>query len=285
MPLSPGTRLGPYEITAQIGAGGMGEVYRARDTRLQRVVAVKVLPESFANDRERRARFEREAQVIAALSHPNVLAIYDTGLHDGLMYVVTELLEGRTLRARLTESRSSSLRVDRRAEPGPDALPTREAVEIAAQIANGLAAAHEKHVVHRDLKPENVFLLKDGRVKILDFGLARQVRASGDEGETLAVKTDSGVVLGTVGYMAPEQVRGEAVDERADLFALGAVLHEMLAGQRAFQRDTPAETMTSILRDEPADLGRVPRGFATGPRSDRASLPGEESRSAISIRA
>jgi serine/threonine protein kinase len=253
MPLAPGARLGPYEIVAPLGAGGMGEVFRARDTRLHRDVAIKVLPESFAADPARRARFEHEAQAIAALSHPNILAIFDTGVHPSTastgsgqagsagspqaqLYVVTELLDGETLRDALQDG----------------ALPVRKAVEIAVQIAHGLAAAHDKHLVHRDLKPENVFLLPDGQVKILDFGLARQV-ATGAIG-TVAAMTDPGTVMGTAGYMAPEQVRGQAVDARTDLFALGAVLYEMLSGQRAFRRDTAADTMFAVVKEDPPDL-------------------------------
>ena len=238
MPLAPGSRLGPYEVLAAIGAGGMGEVYRAHDTRLNRDVAIKILPASFASDPERRARFEREAQAVASLSHPNVLAIHDTGIHDGQMFVVTELLEGETLAERL--------------KAGP--LSVRKTLDTAVQIARGLAAAHDKHVVHRDLKPDNLFLLRDGRVKILDFGLARQLPSFTGATETVPAATDPGVVMGTVGYMAPEQVRGEPVDARADLFAFGAVLYEMLTGQRAFRRSTAAETMTAILRDEPPEL-------------------------------
>ena len=216
----------------------MGEVYRAHDTRLNRDVAIKILPASFASDPERRARFEREAQAVASLSHPNVLAIHDTGTHDGQMFVVTELLEGETLAARL--------------KAGP--LPVRKALDVAVQIARGLAAAHDKQVVHRDLKPDNLFLIRDGRVKILDFGLARHLPSFTGATQTVAAATDPGVVMGTVGYMAPEQVRGEHVDARADLFAFGAVFYEMLTGQRAFRRDTAAETMTAILRDEPPEL-------------------------------
>jgi len=244
MPLSPGTRLGPYEIQTAIGAGGMGEVYRAHDTRLNRDVAVKILPEAFAADRERRDRFEREGQAVAALSHPNILAIFDVGEQDGTTYAVTELLEGETLRERL------------KGASGGAALPVRKAIDIAVQIAHGLAAAHDKGLVHRDLKPENVFLLKDGRVKILDFGLARQTTAAdaGSGATRTVAATDPGTVMGTVGYMAPEQVRGQAVDGRTDLFALGAVFYEMLTGHRAFQRDTAAETMTAILREDPPEF-------------------------------
>lgn len=242
MALPAGTRIGPYEITALIGAGGMGEVYRARDTRLNRDVAVKVLPAAFADDADRVARFEQEARVIAALSHPNVLSVFDTGLADSedsarRLYVVTELLEGQTLGERLKSG----------------AMPVRKATDIAGQIARGLAAAHDKGIVHRDLKPDNVFVSSAGHVKILDFGLARTIAPAGAE-ETRAAITDAGTVLGTVGYMAPEQVRGQPVDARADLFALGAVLYEMLTGRRAFQQPTAAETMTAILKDDPPDL-------------------------------
>jgi Tol biopolymer transport system component len=238
-----GARLGAYEIVAALGAGGMGEVYRARDTRLSRDVAIKVLPATFVNDSDRRARFEREAQAVAALSHPNILAVYEFGVHEGQPFVAMELLDGESLRDRLT------------ADGTPIALPVRKAVEIAIQIARGLAAAHDKQLIHRDLKPENVFLLRDGQVKILDFGLARSLVSPLGSGaaETVA-RTDPGTVLGTVGYMAPEQVRAGPLDARADLFALGAVLYEMLAGRRAFQRETGAETMTAILREDPPEL-------------------------------
>jgi WD40 repeat protein len=237
--LIPGARLGPYEVVAPIGAGGMGEVYRAKDTRLNRDVAIKVLPTAFADNPDRRARFEREAQAVAALSHPNVIAIFDTGAHDGHLYVVMELLAGGTLRERLNS--------------GP--LSVRKAVDVAVQIARGLGAAHGQGLVHRDLKPENIFLTDDGQVKILDFGLARQTSSVVHSGatETMAA-TDPGTVMGTVGYMAPEQVRGHAVDARADLFAFGAVLYEMVYGQRAFQRDTAADTMTAILTHDPPDV-------------------------------
>jgi serine/threonine protein kinase len=254
MALTPGTRLGPYEIVAAIGAGGMGEVYRAKDTRLNRDVAIKVLPPSFADDPDRRTRFEREAQAVAALNHPNILAIHDIGVEDDLggrlspglgrstsevVFLVTELLRGETLRARL----------------GGGPLPVRKAVDIAVQIARGLGAAHGKGIVHRDLKPENIFLVDDGQVKILDFGLARQAAAADHSGATQTMAgTDPGTVMGTVGYMAPEQVRGQAVDARADVFAFGAMLYEMVSGQRAFQRDTAADTMTAILTQDPPEL-------------------------------
>jgi serine/threonine-protein kinase len=216
----------------------MGEVYRARDTRLGREVAVKVLPEQFASDPQRRARFEAEARAVAALSHPNILALYDYGTDGAVTYVVLELLEGATLRDRLAK--------------GP--LPWREAVACGAAIAEGLAAAHAKGIIHRDLKPENLFLTTDGRVKILDFGLARispSPDPQSDTGPYIAAATDAGTVLGTAGYMAPEQVRGQTADARSDLFSFGCVLYEMVTGRRAFQRETSAETMTAILHDEP----------------------------------
>jgi serine/threonine protein kinase/dipeptidyl aminopeptidase/acylaminoacyl peptidase len=241
MALTSGTKLGPYEILLPIGAGGMGEVYRARDTRLGREVAIKVLPESLANDADRLRRFEQEARTIAALNHPNILGIHDIGTHDGAPFLVSELLEGQTLREKL--------------ESGP--LPVRRAIEYALGIATGLAAAHEKGIVHRDLKPENVFITRDGRVKVLDFGLAKLVRPE-ESHETVATlaspATLPGTVMGTVGYMSPEQVKGGASDARSDIFSFGAVLYEMLSGKRAFKRDTSAETMTAILREEPAEL-------------------------------
>jgi hypothetical protein len=230
----------------------MGEVYRARDTRLDRDVAIKILPPSVAADSERLARFEREAKAVAALSHPNILSLHDFGTDGGNSYAVTELLEGETLRERLNSG----------------ALPVRKAVDVAVQIARGLTAAHAKGLVHRDLKPENVFLVADGQIKILDFGLAKTTDA-GDSAATSThlAMTDPGTVLGTVGYMAPEQVRGHAVDARTDLFALGAVLYEMVAGERPFRRDTAAETMTAILREDVPDLPSSPSAHA--PALDR----------------
>jgi hypothetical protein len=241
MSLATGQSLGPYIIQAPLGAGGMGEVYRARDTRLNRDVAIKVVPPSVADNPEALARFERESHAIAALSHPNILTIFDVGQSDGRPFAVMELLEGETLRARIAG--------------GP--LPVRKAVEIAAQIARGLAAAHDKHIAHRDLKPDNIFLPPAGGVKILDFGLARDTSTHGEltrmESPTMAPATTPGTVLGTVGYMAPEQVRGEPADHRSDIFALGCVLYEMLTGARAYKRDTAAETMSAILREDPPD--------------------------------
>jgi len=231
----------------------MGEVYRARDSKLQREVAVKVLPESIAEDREALARFEREAHAVAALNHPNILSIFDFGRHDATAYAVTELLEGQTLRDKL--------------DAGP--LPQRRAVEVAVQIARGLAAAHEKGVVHRDLKPENVFLTEDGRVKILDFGLAKKIASVNAEtnAPTTPAGTEPGTVMGTVGYMSPEQVRGREVDHRSDVFSFGAVFYEMLSGRRAFRGDSAVETMSSILKEEPPDL--VETGRSVSPSLDR----------------
>ncbi len=223
----------------------MGEVYRARDTRLGREVALKILPESFARDADRLRRFEQEARAVAALNHPNILAIHDIGEHDGTPFIVSELLEGTSLRTEL--------------ESGP--LPPRRAAEYAMQIAQGLAAAHNKNIIHRDLKPENIFVTKEGRVKILDFGLAKVAPSAGGSdsaGLTLTSSpTEAGVVMGTAGYMAPEQVRGSAVDSRADIFAFGAVLYEMLSGRRAFRRDTAAETMTAILKEDPPEISEM----------------------------
>jgi Tol biopolymer transport system component len=241
MTIGPGTRLGSYEIVAQLGQGGMGVVFRARDTKLDREVAVKVLPRNLADDADALERFEREAKAVAALSHPNILAIHDFGSHEGTPYAAMELLEGETLRQRLQEG----------------ALPTRKAIEIALAIASGLEAAHDKGIVHRDLKPENVFVLPSGQVKVLDFGLARVEPAATPEvgnAPTVSLSTEPGRVMGTVGYMAPEQVRGRAVDARADIFSLGAVLYEMLTGKRAFQGESPVETLNAILRDDPPSL-------------------------------
>jgi eukaryotic-like serine/threonine-protein kinase len=241
MALTSGMKLGPYEIQSPLGAGGMGEVYRARDTRLGRDVAVKVLPEGLAKDADRLRRFEQEARTIAALNHPNILGIHDIGTHDGAPFLVSEFLEGEPLREKL--------------EAGPQ--PVRRAIEYALGIAQGLAAAHEKGIVHRDLKPENVFITRDGRVKVLDFGLAKLVRPEESHESVMTLTSPAtlpGVVLGTVGYMSPEQVRGGVSDARSDIFSFGAVLYEMLTGHRAFKRDTSAETMTAILREEPTEL-------------------------------
>ena len=241
MALTSGTKLGPYEIIAPLGAGGMGEVYRARDTRLGRDVALKILPDSFAREADRLRRFEQEARAVAALNHPNILAIHDIGQHEGSPFLVSELIEGESLRAALDRG----------------ALPQRKTIEYGVQIAHGLAAAHEKGIVHRDLKPENIFVTKDGRIKILDFGLAKLAQKAGAEPDEVTLTsshTAAGMVLGTASYMAPEQVRGEAADPRTDIFAFGAVLYEMLSGVRAFRRDTAAETMTAVLKDDPPEL-------------------------------
>ena len=244
MPLAAGTRLGSYEVLAPLGAGGMAEVYRARDTKLKREVAIKVLPQHLTNDPEALARFEREAQAVAALSHPNILAIHDFGTLEGIAYAVTELLEGETLRARL----------------GRGPLATSKAIDVALQMVNGLAAAHAKGIVHRDLKPENVFLTRDGHVKILDFGLAKlrgPLSEGGDEAEsspTRARPTIPGTVLGTIGYMSPEQVRGREADHRSDIFSFGTILYEMVSGQRAFRSDSAAETLSAILKEDAPDV-------------------------------
>lgn len=243
--LAAGTKAGPYEVVASIGAGGMGEVYRARDTRLGRDVALKFLPEGFARETDRLHRFEQEARAVAALNHPNILAVFDIGKLDGSPYLVSELLEGESLRAVLDRG----------------ALPQRKTIEYGVQIAQGLAAAHDKGIVHRDLKPENIFVTHDGRIKILDFGLAKLVQDPGaDDAEpdsvtrTSSSHTAAGMVMGTASYMAPEQVRGQVADPRTDIFAFGAMLYEMLSGRRAFRRDTPAETMTAVLREDPPEL-------------------------------
>jgi Tol biopolymer transport system component len=248
------TQLGPYKIISLIGSGGMGEVYRAHDTRLKRDVAVKVLPASFTNDPERLRRFEQEARSVAALNHPNIVSVYDVGQANGVHYIVSELLEGETLRARIASS----------------GMPARKAIELAIQFANGLAAAHDHGIVHRDLKPENIFITRDGRLKILDFGLAKLHRPLGHaetlDGATVAA-TSVGQIMGTAGYMSPEQVRGEVADHRSDIFSFGSILYEMLGGQRAFKRDTSAETMTAILNEDPPEF--AVRGSGIAPALDR----------------
>jgi eukaryotic-like serine/threonine-protein kinase len=261
MPLKSGTKLGPYEIASALGAGGMGEVYRARDPRLNRDVAIKVLPANYASDADRLQRFEQEAIASSALNHANILTVYDFGTHEGAPYLVTELLDGQELATILNHG----------------ALPVRKAMEYARQIAAGLAAAHEKGIVHRDLKPANLFVSHDGRVKILDFGLAKLNPAGatawgaaatiGGTIDSAPAHTAAGVVLGTAGYMAPEQVRGQAADHRSDIFAFGAVLYEMLSGHRAFKGDTAVETMTAILKEDPPELS--PSGLRVSPALDR----------------
>ena len=251
MALAEGSRLGPYEIIGRLGSGGMGVVYRARDPRLGRDVAVKVLPDAVATDEERLRRFEREARAAGALNHPNVVAVHDVGNADGTPFVVTELLEGETLRDRLRSG----------------ALPPRKALELGVQIAHGLAAAHERGIVHRDLKPENLFLIDDGRLKILDFGLAKlrlHDAESGSAAQTHTRETNPGAIVGTLGYLSPEQARGQESDARSDIFALGSVLYEMLAGQRAFSGPSAADTLSAILREDPPPLEpgtRLPAGL------------------------
>jgi len=240
MRLAAGALLGPYRIIAPIGAGGMGEVYRAQDTRLNRDVAIKVLPEHLSNDADALARFESEAKSVAALSHPNILVLHDFGSQDGAAWAVTELLEGETLRERLDRG----------------ALPWRKAVEIAAAVAEGLAAAHAKGITHRDIKPANIFLTSDGRVKILDFGLAVQRQALKPDDKTAQyVVADSGTISGTVGYMSPEQLRGETVGAPSDIFSLGCVLYEMVTGKRAFGGQSVTDTMAAVLKEEPPAVG------------------------------
>jgi eukaryotic-like serine/threonine-protein kinase len=250
MTLPAGSRLGPYEIVSAIGAGGMGEVYRAKDPRLGRDVAIKVLPASFSNDPDRLKRFEQEARAAGVLNHPNITAVHDLGTQDGSPYVVQELLEGETLRAELASGRFSP----------------RKAIEYAIQIAQGLAAAHEKGIVHRDLKPENLFVTRDGRVKILDFGLAKLTQPEGtaNAATNIPTATEPGVVMGTLGYMSPEQVKAKPADARSDIFALGAILYEMLAGQRAFRGDSAGETMAAILKEDPPDLSVTNQSVSPG---------------------
>ncbi len=252
MPLNGGTRLGPYEIVNPLGSGGMGEVYRARDTRLGRDVAIKILPEHVATDRHLRERFDREARAVAALSHPNILAIYDVGTHDDIPYAAIELLDGVTLRDRIAGA----------------PLPLRTAVDYAVQIGRGLAAAHDRGIVHRDLKPDNIFITRDGHLKILDFGLATApMLEPGASVATRLPETERGMMLGTVGYMSPEQARAETADARSDLFSFGCVLYEMVSGRRAFKGDSRIETLHAILKDNPADL--IASGRDVPPALDR----------------
>lgn len=260
MTIAAGARLGPYEVLDPLGAGGMGEVYRAHDPRLDRQIAIKVLHAYLSTDPDRLRRFEQEARAVAALSHPNILAVYDIGQHNGAPFIVSELLEGETLRARLQEAH--------RGVASQRPIPLRSAIDYATQIAHGLAAAHDRGIVHRDLKPENICITPDGRVKILDFGLAKLAQAPDPPTSVtaLAADTGAGAVLGTVGYMSPEQVRGQPLDHRSDIFAFGAVLYEMLTGRRAFQGASSADTISAILNHDPpaaplSDL-QVPAGLA-----------------------
>jgi Tol biopolymer transport system component len=248
MALAAGTKLDGYEVLSLLGEGGMGEVYRARDPVLKREVAIKVLPQFFSQDPERMRRFQQEAQAAAALNHPNILAVYQLGNFEGTTYLVAELLDGGTLRQELTYG----------------ALPARKAIDYGVQIAHGLAAAHEKGIVHRDLKPENIFITRDARAKILDFGLAKLMLPEDGETVTAHDQTTPGQVMGTAGYMAPEQVRGEAVDHRADIFAFGAILYELVTRERAFKKPTSAETMTAILHEEPPAILQTTAGMSPG---------------------
>jgi Tol biopolymer transport system component len=237
MPIAKGASIGPYKIVGWLGAGGMGEVYRGHDPRLERDVAIKLIPETFATDADRVHRFEQEARAAGQLNHPNILTVYDVGAHAGAHFIVSELLEGQTLRSALQNG----------------ALPWRKAVDYARQIAEGLAAAHDKHIFHRDVKPDNVFITNDGRIKILDFGIAKLTRPSDGpvKHPGSLTETEPGIVLGTAGYMSPEQVRGEPVDARSDLFSVGTILYEMLVGRPAFTRETAAETMAAVLKETP----------------------------------
>jgi Tol biopolymer transport system component len=250
--LAAGTKLGPYELAEPLGAGGMGEVYRAHDPRLRRDVAVKIIPPALAGDPARLRRFEQEARAAAALNHPNILAVYDIGTENGTPYIVSERLEGESLRERLRGG----------------ALPLKKALDYAQQIARGLAAAHDNAILHRDLKPENIFVTRDGRLKILDFGLAKLThREESPADRTLSVDSEMGTMVGTAGYMSPEQVRGQPVDARSDVFSFGAVLYEMLSGQRAFHGESVADTVTAILTREPPDLTSTNRNVT--PALDR----------------
>jgi serine/threonine-protein kinase len=272
MPLAPASRLGPYEIIELLSVGGMGEIYRGHDARLGRDVAIKVLPPSFARDAARVARFEREARAAGLLNHPNIVAVYDVGVHDGMSFVVSELVDGITLRAALDKG----------------LIPPERAVSCAADIARALATAHAQGVVHRDLKPENVMLGRDGRLKILDFGVAKlDPPFAPSSAETMAgpAGTEPGTLLGTVGYMSPEQVRGEAVDHRSDIFSLGTLLYELVAGRHPFQRDTAADTMSAILRDAPPPLPSVLEVLARVVRRALAKAPEERFQSAAEMAA
>src|SRR6516225_8368514 len=241
-----GQVLGHYRILEKIGEGGMGEVFRAHDDRLSRDVALKIIRPAAYSDPDRLRRFEQEAQAAAALNHPNIVAIYDVGFHEGHPYIVSELLEGKTLRERLQEG----------------AIPIRQAADFALQVAQGLMAAHEKHIIHRDLKPENLFITKDQRVKILDFGIAKLTlhESQSNSLQSMTTQTKSGVVLGTAAYMSPEQLRAKPVDYRTDIFSFGSILYEMLSGRRAFRGETDADTITAVLKEDPPELCDVRPG-------------------------
>ncbi len=243
--IEAGTRLGPYEVLTPLGAGGMGEVYRARDSRLGREVAIKVLPAEISLDSQRRQRFEQEARSASALNHPNIVTVYDIGSADGMIYIAMEVVEGRTLRDLIVEQ----------------SVSVRKLLEIGAQVADGLAKAHAAGIVHRDLKPENLMISKDGFIKILDFGLAKLVEPGSADLSVMptavAPPTEPGTVMGTAGYMSPEQAGGQPLDFRSDQFSLGAILYEMVTGVRAFQRKTGAETLVAIMREEPEPIGQL----------------------------
>src|SRR6266403_2617508 len=242
MALTSGTKLGPYEIQSALGAGGMGEVYRARDTRLDRSVAIKILSAAFSADCDRLVRFEQEARSASALNHPNIVTIYELGQDGSTHYIAMELVEGKTLRELLVAG----------------LLPIRKAIEIAAQVAEGLAKAHEAGIAHRDLKPENLMVSQDGFVKILDFGLAKLMSTSEELSDMCTPSTSAtrpGLLLGTLGYMSPEQASGDRLDFRSDQFSFGLVLYEMVTGKRAFQRSTAAETLVAILREQAEPIG------------------------------
>lgn len=272
MALAPGARLGPYEVLSVLGSGGMGEVYRARDPRLRRDVAIKVLPAAFSTDADRLHRFEQEARAAAALNHPNLLAVYDIGTDAGIPFIVSELLEGENLRHHLRAGR----------------IPLRKALDYATQTATGLAAAHDKGIVHRDLKPENLFVTRDGRVKILDFGLAKFTKPEGagaaSEATTLTLATQAGLVMGTVAYMSPEQIRGLPTDHRTDIFSLGIILYELVVGERPFKGATPADRMTATLSSDPCEqagpMRGVPEGLARVVRHALEKQPQERFQSA-----
>jgi len=238
MTIQAGAKIGPYEILGAIGAGGMGEVFRAYDKRLGREIALKVLPSEFSSSRERLSRFEQEARSASALNHPNIITVYDIGAVDSISYICMELVDGKSLRSLINE--------------GP--LPLKKVITFASQLADGLAKAHSAGIIHRDLKPENIMISKDGYLKILDFGLAKLIMPDQIQGSNLPTETEAGVVLGTVGYMSPEQASGKNVDFRSDQFAFGAILYEMISAKRAFQRATSAETLAAIIREEPESI-------------------------------